>query len=174
MKKKILIGLLVIVALFTFTGCGKKDKCTGDDCNKKDKKALSEPTASIGDVKYTFDADSEINVLKYKYPSTANASSLGTYSIIDSIDENNKLVFRISLYCFTNQTSYEVMQNSTLEYTGDVDVSGDKWNIYEGELDGKIVKTFVFTKDYDTYTISFQSDYDIEEFIDTFLGTLNF
>ena len=61
MKKKVLLSLLVIVALFTMTGCGSGDSNSSNSSSKK----VSD-TFKINNISLVFDQDSEFHDFKYK------------------------------------------------------------------------------------------------------------
>lgn len=171
MKKKILICLLAIIALFTLTGC-KNNKKTE---TKKDKELpiMENVEAKVGRYTITLDKTASFNGISFKYPSNAVSSNVGTYSIIDYMDGNN-LVVRVATYFFDMKKPYEVMADSSLTETSTMSVNDKEWTVYEGVQDDKQVTTLVLYYNNSTYTITFLSDYNITEFMNTFIASIEY
>ena len=101
MKRKIILGIIVIVSLFTITGCNKN---TSKDNNESSK--LKEIT--IGDKKIQLDKkDNYNNKVEYAYSSSFNISSLGTNRIYKLLDKDENELLAI----YTN-TTYETPEQT--------------------------------------------------------------
>ena len=167
--KKILVCLLAVLSLFILTGC-KKDNEPKKVVKKEKLKYIE---TKVEDYDIVLSTETKFNELSYKAPENANIGNVGTYSIMD-IMNNDSLVVRVAMYYFEGKYDYEVMKDSPLERVGTYESNKIVWTKYTGYQDDKYLITLVNQYNNSTYTITFLSDYDIEEFIDKFTGTIEF
>ena len=104
MKKKILLGLLVIVALFTITGCGKN---SNNNSNVKSSKEYN-----INGISFELDKEDSISKMKYKVSNSfdrrAGASTTVYYLYYDENKDKydaSNLVFSILYPIVTSSIS---------------------------------------------------------------------
>ena len=179
MKKKILLSLLLLVALFTITGCGSVKK--GDN-TKKEEKVVDKTLFKIKDKEFHIDTEKEFEGLKYKispeFKEVNNYTPSSTYMQYSYQPENmaNYFYFRILYYAGKDinfaKDDY-IGSEEQFEYK-DVKVNNiDAKMIDEGRTDGTIHHYFI-TKDGNTYILSFLSQNDIKDFEEKVLETISF
>lgn len=138
MKKKLLISLLMIVALFTITGC--KDSSTNTTS-----KTVSN-TYKIKNVSLVFDQDSEFHDFKYKNvnglePDESKQAAYLDYKNQDIYD--GRFVFRISM-SFTSDVSLEEFLNGHKSEI--VKINGITWKKIKltNKVDNKDTSSIVY------------------------------
>lgn len=134
MKKKILFGLLVIVALFTITGCGKSN----ENSLTKDGKAKAE----FVDLMYNEPTDF---VKKEKLIDSEDMKTL-IYRL-DNTDEN----VSINLY-YNKGKNYNYIENSSKKYT-EKEINGTTWRIIHDDDFGIVTDTYYVVHNNDMYQI---------------------
>ena len=134
MKKKILLGLLVIVALFTITGCGKSN----ENSLTKDGKAKAE----FVDLIYNEPTDF---VKKEKLIDSEDMKTL-IYRL-DNTDEN----ISINLY-YNKGKNYNYIENSSTKYT-EKEINGTTWRIIHDDDFGIVTDTYYVVHNNDMYQI---------------------
>lgn len=173
MKKKFLLGLLVIVTLFTITGCGTNEVNEPKQNGSKNDVSSMEKL-KVGNVEVELNMSGSFNDITYKYPQSALTSNVGTYSIIDYMD-NNIFVFRIAMSLYDGKTIDEVMKGSSLSNVEALKFNDNTWNIFKGKQeDGKNILNFVTRENNDSYSIAFISDEDISDFANEFMKNVRF
>lgn len=172
MKKKTLFVLLVIVGVFIISGCGSNNNTIIDNTNettKEDSKKLS-----IDNIEVKLDGKASFNKITYTYPKDASSSNLGTYAIMDLMNQGDLLV-RVAMSYFPNKTMGEVLQGTSLTSVDALTFNSNIWNIYKGtQPDGKTTMNYVTVYEGDVYSIAFISDKNINDFINAFMGNVNF
>jgi hypothetical protein len=119
MKKKILLSLLVIVTLFTITGCGTGKK---GDSTKKEEKVVDKTLFKIKDKEFHIDTDKEFEGLKYKVSSEFreinNYTPSSTYMqySYQPEDSSNYFYLRI-LYLKLHQLSLHMVSLAVFQIT---------------------------------------------------------
>ena len=134
MKKKILLGLLVIVALITITGCGKSN----ENSLTKDGKAKAE----FVDLMYNEPTDF---VKKEKLIDSEDMKTL-IYRL-DNTDEN----VSINLY-YNKGKNYNYIENSSTKYT-EKEINGTTWRIIHDDDFGIVTDTYYVVHNNDMYQI---------------------
>ena len=96
MKEKILLGLLVIVALFTIAGCGKN---SNNNSNVKSSKEYN-----INGISFKLDKEDSISKMKYKVSNSFDRRAGASTTVYNLYYDENKdkydasnLVFSISI-----------------------------------------------------------------------------
>ena len=122
MKKKIIVSLLVVVALFTITACGNSDTNSSSTSSKK-----VSNTFKMNNVSLVFDQDSEFHDFKYKNakelePDESKQAVCLEYKNSDIYD--GRFTFRISLSFADELTLEEFLDGHKSE---DVKVNGINW-----------------------------------------------
>ena len=98
MKKKILLGLLVLVGLFTITGCGSSNSDSKNKNSSSDAKVIT-----IDDNKIKLDKKDDYNgKIEYAYSSSFKLDSLGTTRFYSFVDKDDNELVQISV-----NTTYE-------------------------------------------------------------------
>lgn len=134
MKKKILLGLLVIVSLFTITGCGKSN----ENSLTKDGKAKAE----FVDLMYNEPTDF---VKKEKLIDSEDMKTL-IYRL-DNTDEN----VSINLY-YNKGKNYNYIENSSTKYT-EKEINGTTWRIIHDDDFEIVTDTYYVVHNNDMYQI---------------------
>ena len=169
MKKKLLIGLLVMIGLFTLTGCGVKTNNNSNSASKKEEKS----GLKVGKVSVDLNMSGSFHDISYKYPEKAQTSNVGTYSIMDLMNGED-LVVRIAMYYFENKTLGEAQPGEGLSSVDAIEYNNNVWNVYEGTKDGKKVMNYATQEGSDTYTITFISNDDLSSFSNEFMKKVIF
>ena len=170
MKKKILLGMLVLVGLFMITGCGTNPINTNGNTDNKEIEASS---LKIGNVSVDLNRSASFHDISYKYPENATYGNMGTFAIMDLMD-GEKLAVRIAMYFYENKTIGAINAGAGLSSVDVIRYNNNTWNVYKGVKDGKQVMNYATQEGDNSYTITFLSDYDIEEFSDVFMKTVIF
>lgn len=114
------------------------------------------------------------NKISYKFPSKASSSNVGTYAIIDLMDSSDLLV-RVAMSIYTGKTIGDVMKGSNLSSVDAVEFNNNIWNLYEGmQEDGKKILNYVTQESGDSYSITFISDKNINDFVNEFMNNVVF
>lgn len=192
MKKKILLSILVMLAVFTITGCTSSNKSSSSD-NLKEYK--------IDGVSIKLDKDESMSGMKYKTSKSfdsRNGVSTTVYSLYydknkDKFDASN-LVFSISVTANIMQTEsnieYDIKKlnnNSSLKNITreQKEINDIKWeyisldNYYETGSDNHYKNHSYYYELYDgkyytTYIISFNKAENTEELENDFLKNIVF
>ena len=172
MKKKILLGILVLLVLFAVTGCGNKTEEITDDSGKTNEK-VETSNLKVGNVSVDLSSSGSFHAISYKYPKDATTGNVGTFAIMDLMNGEN-LVVRIAMYYFENKSMGEVNAGEGLSRVDAIEYNNNTWNVYEGKKDGKNVMNYVTQEGDDSYTITFLSDEDISKFSNEFMKTVVF
>ena len=171
--KKILIILLTLVGIFTLTGCEKNNQTnTTNNTNTNEKQNQS--NIKIGNIDVELNRSSSFKKISFKYPDKGAYSNLGTYVIMDLMN-NDDLLVRVAMSFYENKSIDKVYSDSKLTKTGDKKYNNYTYNIYEGKQDdGKNIINYTITYNNDTYIISFISDKNIQDFIELFMNNVIF
>lgn len=167
MNKKIIISLLVIVALFTITGCGSTKKE-----ENKEEEIVDKSLFTIKDKEFHLDTDKEYEGLKYKTSSgfreINNLTPSSTYVQYNYQPENssNYFYFRILFY---RGKDIEFAKN---DYVGnekqfefkDETINNISFKLIDEERTDGTIHHYFITKDGNTYILSFISQNDISDF----------
>ena len=109
MKKKILLGLLVIVALFTITGCGKN---SNNNSNLKSSKEYN-----INGISFELDKEDSISKMKYKVSNSFDRRSGASTTVYNLYYDENKDKYDASNLVFSISITANIMQSeSNIEY----------------------------------------------------------
>ncbi len=174
MRRKILFSLLVIIALFTITGCGNNEMNNNTNNQKETENKKSDKLeVKVNDLNIEFDDTGSFKGISYKYPTKAITSNVGTYSIIDYMNKD-EFIFRIAFYFFENKTLDQVMSNNSIPSIGTKTINNKTWNVYEGIENDRNVTNYVYEQNDGTYTITFVYDKDIHELINLFMNNVTF
>ncbi len=178
MKKKIFLCLIILVTVFTITGCGSKKK----EENKKENEVVDKTLFKIKDKEFHLDTDKEFKGLKYKtsseFKEIDNLTPASVYMQYSYQPENsqNYLYFRILYYkgkdiAFAKNDYIGNEENFEFK---DVKINDIEFKmIDENRTDGTIHHYFV-TKDGSTFIIDFISQNDIKDFENKVLDSLSF
>ena len=179
MKKKILLFLFVVVALFTITGCGSSKKETKE---KKEKVVVDKTLFKIKDKEFHLDTDKEFEGLKYKvsgeFKEIDNFTPSSTYMQYKYKPENSSNYFYLRILYYKGKDinfakSDYVGDDNDFKYQ-DVKINGiDAKLIDEERTDGTIHHYFI-NKDGNTYLVDFISQNDIKDFEKKVLDSFSF
>ena len=179
MKKKVLLFLFVVVALFTITGCGSKKK----ENSSKEKNVIADKSLfKIKDKEFHLDTDKEFEGLKYKtsseFKEIDNITPSSTYMQYSYQPENSSNYFYFRILCYKGKDiafakSDYVGDEEQFEYK-DVTINNIDYKMIDEErTDGTIHHYFV-TKDDKTFIIDFISQNNIKDFENKVLNSISF
>lgn len=155
MKKKIIVSFLLIISIFTITGCGNSNKGT------KEKKETKEK------VTFTKEIYKESAHVKFKLPESADS--------MQSFKDEGKSCF---IYYYTNQSSVYALYpfDDKVEKVETVNINGFNYETYK-YLEGTIIHYVYRTKVNNDYHL-FQYDVFDKEYEDSqvekFMNTVEF
>lgn len=162
--KKVLLCLLV---LFMITGCSSN----GDKPNEEVKKNNA-IQAKVGDLAIELKSSETFKGISFKYPTSAQTMNVGTYYLMDYLDDGN-FVFRIAMYYFENKALDKAMENASAVNEGTKTINGNVWHIYSGKTDdGKNMLNYALEVNKSTYTITFIFDDNLDNFIEVFMNNV--
>lgn len=183
MKKKILLSILLVVTLFTITGCGSTKKEENKNNNNNKKEEVVDPTLfKIKDTEFHIDTDREFEGIKYKtssgFKEIDNFTPSSKYMQYNYQPEgsSNYFYFRILYYKGKNidfaKKDY-LGEEDNFEYK-DVTINNIEYKMIDEErTDGTIHHYFV-TRNGNTYILSFISQNDIKDFENKTLNSIGF
>ena len=166
MKK--ILSLLIVVCLFIVVGCSS----TKEELNKNEEQE-EKYTLKIGNVSVDLNRSGSFHDISYKYPENALTSNVGTFAILDLMNGSD-FVVRIAMYFYENETIGEVKAGEGLASVDSIRYNNNTWNVYKGVKDGKKVMNYATQEGDDSYTITFISNDEIEEFSNEFMKTVIF
>ena len=162
---------LLIVGVFTITGCGNKENNNTNSTNQTTKDTLE---VKVNDLTIELNYTGTLADISYKYPSKAVNSTIGTYSIMDYMN-NGEFVFRILVAKFDNTSVADAMKSKNIKNVGNKNLNDITWNIYEGiQDDGKKTIVYACQHDRDVYSITFVFDNNIDDLINLFMNNVKF
>ena len=163
--KKLLVSLLV---LFIITGCSKNE----DNKPKESNNEIIE--VKVDNNKIQLKSTGSFNGITFKYPIEATTMNVGTYYLMDYLDNGN-FIFRIAMYYFENKSLDKTMENTTANYKGTKSINNKVWHIYEGKTeDNKNMLNYAYEHNTGTYTITFIFDKSLDDFINVFMNNVRF
>ena len=157
MKKKILLILLIIVGLFTITGCGSSSTKSGEKTNK---------TSSS-----RFDTKASVDDLYFKY--------ISTYDLGDTT--NGKIMrageYNIIVTHQKNMTKEDIIKEKGLTLDRELTINKVKWSIYDYSNDTVTSKIYMHEKDDGLYTVTFAKyvkEFDVTSIMNEFMDEVEF
>ena len=109
MKKKIVLSLLVIVALFTIAGCGKN---SNNNSNVKSSKEYN-----INGISFELDKEDSISKMKYKVSNSFDRRAGASTTVYNLYYDENKDKYDASNLVFSISITANIMQSeSNIEY----------------------------------------------------------
>ena len=172
MKRKILLSLLVIVALFAITGCGNNSS------NSNSSSKGNSNTFKIKDVSFVFDQDSEFHDFKYRNSKELTLDESQQSLHLEYVNKNiynGRFLYRISM-SFSDETNLEKFLDG---YKSEkVKVNGITWNKVEvkNTTDSKETKSIIYATEknsilYVVTTLEFsEANVDIETLSEIFIN----
>lgn len=136
MKNKLIYSLLVILMIFTITGCGTKKE-------EKNEEVIGE--FKVRNVTFRFDKDGSFEDFSYKYSSKMklDGSQNTVYLTYENDDiVSGKFVFRIALYSREETNIKTLFSDPKYSDYTTKKINGLKWNIYSLDVDN--VKTYIY------------------------------
>ena len=110
MKKKILLGFLVIVGLLTITGCGKNS-------NNNNSNAKSSKEYNINGISFKLDKEDTISKMKYKVSNSFDRRDGASTTVYNLYYDENKDKYDVSNLVFSISITANIMQSeSNIEY----------------------------------------------------------
>lgn len=167
MKKKLLLGLLIVLLMFTVTGCDTKKK----ENNKKEEPETKENTKDkliIKGYDLTLNADSSFSKIKFKYPHDATINSLITSMIIDyKKEDSDEYLVRVVMSDMYGTNIEDSMNGFTKQ--GTKTINGIEWGIYTAN--GKT--SYGFNINYSNIAIGFlYDDPELAKFEEEFMNNI--
>ena len=154
MKKKLLF-VLVLIGLFTITGCSSKSTESGENTNKSSR----------------FDTEANVDALYFKY-----------ISMYDLGDTTNGKIMRAGEYniIVTHQksmTKEELIKEKGLILDKEKNINKIKWGIYDYSNDTVTSKIYMHEKKDGLYTITFAKyvkEFDVTDIMNEFMDEVEF
>lgn len=159
MKKKILLGVLAFIALFTITGCSSNNSSTNTKSDKKTK------------VSSRFNAKSNVDNLYFKYISTNELGDTANGKIMKAGDYNIIVTHQ------KNTSKDDIAYEKMLITDNDQTINKIKWSVYRYSNDTVTSKIYMYAKDDGVYTITFAKytkDLDMTDIINEFMNEVEF
>lgn len=167
--KKIILSLLVIVALFTITGCGSDNSGSSKENSSEFK---------IKDISLVFDQDSEFHDFKYKNIKGLEPDESKQAAYLDYINKDiydGRFVFRISMSFTDELTLKEFLEGYETET---VKINGINWErlVLTNKADNKETSSVVYATEknstvYAVSTMAFkEANVDVEELSTIFIN----
>ena len=157
MKKKFIIGLLVVIGLFGVVGCSNNSTGTKSD-NTTNKSSRFDAKANVDDLYFKYISKNELG-------NTANGKIMygGEYNIIVTHQKDT--------------TKDDVANNKKLVTEKDQKINKVKWSTYSYSTDTVTSKIYMHEKDGGVYTITFAKyvkEFDMNVIIDEFMNEVEF
>lgn len=170
MKKRVFSVLLVMVLLFSITGCGSNN-------SNSSQKNISNKF-EVKDVSFTFDKDAEFHDYKYKtadgiVPEESQKAVYLTYRNNEIYD--GLYVFRIVL-SYSENTSLKDLESIPAESeTQKVSINGVSWNKYVNEKSKNMkVIAYFMERNNTVYVVNIgkynDADVDVDKLADVFMN----
>lgn len=172
MKKKLLLSLLVIVALFTVTTCGgsKEEK-------DKDEKVTDNTIAVVNGIELHIDKEKEFKGIKYMISDYLFENNQDQYVEYKKYQDSgpNLLFFRIFYY---ENKDHNYIRNDLAIDSNLEEVKGKTDNVEYIFIDLKrtdgTIHFYIIEKDNISYVVNFVSQYDIKDFEKIVLNSIKF
>ena len=171
MKRKIILSILIIITLFTFTGCSNKNEKT----NK---------TIKVNGIKYTFDNNDSFHDMKYKFEKdnknikvNKEENYRGYVFYQNGTDEE---LFRITLSYKKDKDIFDEFSSFITKDSKTIKYNNLKWYHYytSEKYDNTILNFYVHQNNNDGYSISFaqvkDKNLDLNDYIKTFMTNVSF
>ena len=171
--KKFVFSLLVILMLFSITGCKSENK-TEDTSNEIVREF------KVRNVTFRFDKDGSFEDFSYKYSSKLrlDGSQKTVYLTYENDDiVNGKFVFRIALFSKEDTNIKTLFSDSKYNNYTTKKINNINWNIYVSDVDN--VKTLIFAterngKVYITNVGSYKkAEIDLDTLAEVFMSGVN-
>ena len=178
MKRKILISILLVIALFITVGCESKSKNQTTENNTNTSSKNNSNTFKIKDVSFVFDQDSEFHDFKYKNSKelTLDESKYSLHLEYANKDiYDGRFVYRISL-AYSDETNLEKFFDGY--ESKKVKINGITWHkaTIKNTTDNKETKAIVYATEknstlYAVTTVEFvEANIDIEKLSQIFIN----
>ncbi len=173
MKKKFFLGLLVVLVLFVFTGCNKKGGSEDTpDVNPADESVIID--AKIDGEETLLRMTYEFYDMYYKCPDEVTVSSLGLNTVLEYVKDNKSLL-KVDIGYLENTKLADAVDTTELKKTDTKTFNKRKWTVYTGKYeDGNKVTKYAYQHGEDTYTVTFISEKDYNEFMKPFMSGISF
>lgn len=181
MKKKVFlvsaIIFILVAGLFLFTGCGAKKENSKQDVAETPA-VVDESLVKINGLEFHLDKDAEFKDVKYKIVGDFKEANFDHYVQYYYYQENstNLLFFRI--FNYEGKTNEEIVKDLGLE--GNITFTDGKTDNMEYKLyeeprnDGGTIHFYFVNRDETTYVFNFVSKYDIKDFENKVIKSVNF
>ena len=169
--KKLLAFLTAMLLLSVFAACGT----TGGEDSKSSTESGPSGSVEFTIAGRTVELSYETNHRNLFYRENVTDMRRDTVGSVRYISDNfgGDPVFEIQLVCFAGKSVDEVMEGTDAELS-DKTVNGTTYKYFEFDKNGVPGHTYVYTYENDTYTISFESSYDMTSLESAFMGTVRF
>ena len=172
MKKKILLSLIALLALFTITGCG-----SSENKENKEEPVVDNTLVTVNGIELHIDKEKEFQGIKYTITDDLREAIFDQYIQYNLYQESgtNLLFFRIFYY---KDKNHDYIRNDLAIDSNLVEEKGKTDNIDYLFIDTKrtdgTIHYYIIDKDNTSYVINFVSQYDIKEFEKKVLNSIKF
>ena len=174
MKKKIILSIIVILTLFTITGCGNTKK---ESNNKVKEITVDEKLVKVNGIELHLDKEKEFKGIKYTITDDLKEANNDQYIQYYLYQDSgpNLLFFRIFYY---EGKSHENIRNDLSIESSLSEEKGKTANVEYSYIDTKrsdgTIHYYIIDKDDISYVINFVSQYDIKDFEKKVLNSIKF
>lgn len=172
MKKKLIFSILVIVTLFTITGCGKSNSNVNN--NLKDNKEI----ITIQGEQFRLKSEQTLNELHYKENYVDfHSDAIGNMRTMNYTKEGN-LIFEVRIMYDENRSVEELQaiveaQYNTKEQSKEVNGIKYIYYEYEGE-DGVTIHHYLYVQNGKAYSIGFFLGENYGNIEEVFMNNVSF
>lgn len=177
MKKKVFLVSILIILLVFLTGCGSKNEEVKENENQTTP-VVDETLVKINNLEFHLNKETSFKDVKYKIPEDFKEAVYDQYVQYNYYqeDQTNLLFFRIFYY--DGQGFDAAIKDLGLD--SNITLTDGRTNNVEYKYyasprdDGGTIHFYFIDKDGSTYTLNFVSKYDIKDFEEKVLNSVNF
>ena len=173
MKKKMLLGLLIVLGLCTITGCG----CSKKESNNNEEKEVDDSLVVVNGVELHLNQEKEYQGIKYTITDDLDKADfdyvIQYYKYQDS--GPNLMFFRIFVYegKSRDEIKYDLaIEDEYVEGSGKTD--NVEYQFIDLNREDGTIHFYLIDKDNKTYVVNFVSQYDIKDFEKKVLNSVKF
>ena len=171
MKKKVLLSILICTVLLIVVGCSNSES------NKKEEK-VDETLFTINNLEFHLDKDSEFKNIKYIISKDFKEVIHDRYIQYNYYqDDSTNLLFYRIFYYQNKDTKYAINDLGLDKNIKMLDGKTDNINYkyyFTPRYDGGTIHFYFINKGKDLYVLNFVSKYDIKDFEEKVLNSINF
>ncbi len=167
MKKKLVLLIIILLGLFTITGCSSTKEKTNNQKEKKEEQKIDDTLVTVNGVELHMNQEKEFKGIKYTITDDLKEADYDQYIQYYLYQDSgpNLLFFRIFYY--EGKTRDEIRNDLAID-SSLIEEAGKTDNVNYTLIDTKrtdgTIHYYMIDKDNITYVINFVSQYDIKDF----------